>query len=164
MFDNKMIFTLGVNSEESIRELESSLNCSFPEDYRTFLKQTNGGRPKKADFQHPEFGISTINYYLTVTKVVNYSTVIECTESLGLIFSDDTMSRYVVIATDPGGLDICMGVAKDNLGQIFLWDHDTPNETIEFLKIADSFSDFFDSCYETNEEAEAAYNAATGAQ
>jgi cell wall assembly regulator SMI1 len=155
-----MEFTLGVNSDESIRELESLLNCSFPEDYRTFLKQTNGGRPKKAEFQHPEFGISIINYYLTASKVKNFRTIIQCTESLGSIFSDDTMSRYVVIATDPGGLDICIGVAKDNLGQIFVWDHDTPNETIEFLKIANSFSEFFDSCFETNEEAEAAYVSA----
>lgn len=157
VFEMKQSFGANLNSE--ILALEERIKCKLPEDYKAFLMQTNGGEPKKEYFQHRDFGVSIIDFYYG-NFPGNYRDIVEATSSFRCMVSGDQLDHVVEIATDPGGLAICIGISNDNFGNVFLFDHDSGKSEINLLKIAESFTEFFNSCYETAEEADAVYDEA----
>ena len=147
----------GENSEHELSNFESQIGFHLPEDYRAFLMKTNGGVPRKRFFQHLNFGVSLIDFYCGIFPG-NHKDIQRSTDRLRCMVDDGTFDEVIYIATDPGGVAICIGVAHSNLGNIYLFDHDSNEEGIILLKIANSFTEFFNSCYETAEEAELVYD------
>lgn len=147
----------GENSEQELLNFENCIGFHLPEDYRNFLNMTNGGVPRKPYFQHRHFGVSLVDFYCGIFPG-NHKDIQRSTSNLKCMVDDDTFDEVIYIATDPGGLAICLGVAQANQGTIYLFDHDSGEEDITLLKIADSFTEFFNSCYETAEEAELIYD------
>jgi hypothetical protein len=170
--------SFGAATEDDILQLEARLTAMLsaklrqsqsvvvlPEDYKQFLRQTNGGYPTKNLFQHKDFGISCVDLYFGVGFPEHDGrSVLDSTYSLRCM--GEAFDSFIEVATDPGGLRICLGVGKHNLGQVFLFDHDSAcaDDENPLIFIADSFSEFFNGCYLTDEEVEAAFAQSTGKQ
>ena len=67
------------------------------------------------------------------------------------IFIDRLPSSFVPIATDPGGNQICICTAGEDLGKVFFWDHEREQEEgvaptyDNVLLVSNSFHEFLAS-------------------
>lgn len=164
----------GVATEEDILQLEAQLtemlsvkSCQgqtaivLPNDYKSFLTETNGGHPKKDFFQHKNFGISVVHLYYGINfPEYDYRSLLDATLSMRSM--GEAFNSVIGIATDPSGLCICLDIGSSNYGKVFLFVHDSScaDDANPLLCVSDSFTEFFYGCYETDEEVEAAYTQA----
>lgn len=68
-----------------------------------------------------------------------------------LIFSDELLDvGFVPIADDSGGNQICIGVSKENFGDLYFWEHElgNENELDNLFFISSSFQLFLHSLYD----------------
>ena len=152
MYDMKEIF--GDIDFHRAEIYENKTDTRLPFDYKKFLTECNGGEPVSGFFFHEKIGVTLIHFYYGLS-LQDYRDLENATNSLRMI--GDEFESVIRIARDPGGMAICLGVKENNLGQIFVFDHDSGSEDIELIKIADSFDEFFNSCFETPEQVEDAY-------
>src|ERR1035437_5414671 len=89
--------SLGNVSDEEVRRYESELKISFPEIYRKFLLQYNGGVPEPALFTVSRWGKTLVNRFFGIS---------------------------LAIADDPGGNTIILIYDGPNKGKIYFWDHE----------------------------------------
>lgn len=110
-----------------IRALERKLGASLPEDYKQFLRETNGGRPPETALCVPVaeeevlvdflFGLGRepgISEWLTELR-------------------RDMPAGFIPIAKDPGGNIYIMDLNLNNHGVIYYWDksHSFPTSNSE---------------------------------
>jgi hypothetical protein len=143
-----MIITEHLCSERptnaDISAFEKLIHGTLPEDYKAFLKNQNGGRPQPRRFRFTTPAgreeDSALHYFFALYegRVENLKNTLEILK--GRIPSD-----CLPIATDPFGNVILLGIADQNLGRVYFWDHEKEDEnstTANISPIARSFSEF----------------------
>lgn len=122
--------------DNSIAELESIIEYSFPQEFVQCITQNNGGRPNRQVFDTNVTKERMIKSFLSFNK--------DDKESVWKIIEgskEELKINFVPFAIDNFGNLICFN--KDNNGIVFL-DHENAN--VEF--IAPGFSQFLDSLYD----------------
>lgn len=128
---------------ESLEQFETSNEIVFPDDYKSFLIEHNGGIPSfnivpsvKTDVQ-VLFGMHSGPYWANFFDHVD-------------MYQDRIPSWYIPIGRDSGGNLFIMSLWKGNHGLVAFWrhedeakDHQNANEYFENVTfIADSFHQF----------------------
>ncbi|MFD1415979.1 SMI1/KNR4 family protein [Oceanobacillus jeddahense] len=138
------------NPKLTLKELvtfESKNNVNFPNDYKEFLLEHNGGYPDKSIFKirgNEEQYESILNVFYGVGDMYDNLQKI-------LIFSDELLDvGFVPIADDSGGNQICIGVSKENFGDLYFWEHElgNENELDNLFFISSSFQLFLHALYD----------------
>lgn len=143
-------------SEEDVIKIENGLGTNFPEDYKSFIINTNGGTPKEDmlyDFYDEVSGLENtsiirkfFSLYVDDTILKNNLKVIYNTmKNEGALPSD-----MIPIADDPIGNIIGLSVNKDDYGFIYYLNHEFEDVETGYLiksKIANSFKSFIDCLY-----------------
>jgi hypothetical protein len=111
--------SLGNVSDEEVRRYESELKISFPEIYRKFLLQYNGGVPEPALFTVSRWGKTLVNRFFGISK----------NDPDDFIIRNAAVRRRLpgnsfAIADDPGGNTIILIYDGPNKGKIYFWDHE----------------------------------------
>ncbi|MDN8588361.1 SMI1/KNR4 family protein [Chryseobacterium mucoviscidosis] len=127
-----------------IREFESKYVLNLPEQYVDFLLKYNGGYLEESTFKiSDEEGESVINKFYGIGNMKG---------NLGKVFEvldGELPGKFISIANDPGGNEICIGTGEKHFGENYFWIHDMESdeemENMFFLK--SSFNDFFDNLY-----------------
>ena len=113
-------------SETELEVLEENLRIRLPQDYRDFLKATNGGQPAEC------------NNYLGIENTIpggnsdvayffNGVTVDDDELSLAhnvKLYRDRICSDLMPIAMDSFGNLILLKIQGERIGSIFFWDHE----------------------------------------
>ena len=145
-----MIITEYICSERptnaDISTFEKLIHGTLPQDYKAFLKNENGGRPKPNLFRFTTRAgreeNSTVHYFfgLHEGRVGSLKNDFE-------IYKGRIPSDCLPIATDPFGNVIMLGITHQNLGRVYFWDHEKETEPPSegnISPIAHSFSEFVD--------------------
>jgi len=124
--------------EAALREFESRIGCAFPDDYRYFLINCNGGYlggrlwfiGSNSAGKNIEAGVHHIGGF----RAEDYFSLDWARECyLGRI-----PSSLVWIYDDPFGNAICLGVTGPQRGRVYFWDHENEPD-----------SEFWDGSIET---------------
>ena len=137
-------------SAQDFDQIEQRLAIIFPEEYKAFLQQYNGGRSDRELFFHvPGWPskITLINDFLGFVP----ERAIDIDKNMDWL-SGRLPKDFLQIANDPGGNRILISMASDSYGQIYFWDHENePAEPGPLLKdysniylLACSFTKFLD--------------------
>jgi len=125
-------------SESSITSFEAELGWSLPADYRSFLVETNGGRPEPSTFEFttPSGQSDSLVDWLYSLSDDPYYSLRRNREIFGSRIPDKTLS----IGCDPFGNQILMN--RD--GEILFWDHEleTTEGVVNVHRVASSFTSF----------------------
>ena len=134
-------------SAERIAQVEHKLGFAFPQSYREFLLQFNGGRPRsKCRFILGEHNRgSYVDWFLSIYegKPDNLETYYQVFKGQQQRLPDE----LVPIAHDPGGNLICIAVSGASRGAVFFWKHEDEEDepTYDNVRlIASTFEDFID--------------------
>lgn len=109
--------TPSINENELLAQ-EKYFKCQFPEDYKKFLLDYNGGTPDK-----------TLIYFESDEGVITYFLGI-CNDSIYGIrninnrFINRIPTNTLPIARDPGGNLFLMSIRGDDYGSVYFWDHE----------------------------------------
>lgn len=143
-------------SAEDITEFENEAGIKFPDDYKAFMLESNGGTPKE-DWLY--------DFFDEVTEAKNTSVIREFFSLLqdesvkmrnlrkiyDIMTNEETIPADMLpIADDSGGNVIGISLNKDDFGYVYFINHEYDDLDTGYLvkgKIAESFSDFLDSLY-----------------
>ena len=108
---------------EDINQLELLINITFPDEYRKFLLQNNGGETKFQDYKINGEYFGDVAYFLGIRKYPSSG-------DLRTLFEEHReviLSGFLPIAVSHGGDLICISCSNNNCGDICHWDHETAN-------------------------------------
>jgi cell wall assembly regulator SMI1 len=143
-------------TEAEIAKVEQTLNTLFPEDYRAFLAQFNGGRPEPDGFKiiwradqagADDWRTSSMSWFYSIGEQRTGNLV-----RMNKITFDKRLPKgTMTVASDAGGNQILLGLAAPYQGQILFWvkdletadDAEPTFDNVGF--IADSFKDFVEN-------------------
>jgi cell wall assembly regulator SMI1 len=137
-------FPHGPLSEERLREFEENLGVRLPTEYRQFLKEHNGGRPKPGGFW--------IERHTDASEVHQFYGLHDGPEWLSIDCYAGA-DRYgippgmLAIGDDGVGNHICIWIEGDERGAITFVDHelhpyDQPHSLEGVTRLASSFAEF----------------------
>jgi hypothetical protein len=136
----------GVLSEQKLQELELKLGTNLPEDYRSFLKKYNGGKPTTAGFWI-ERGVdcSEVHQFYGMHNGPKWSSLEYYIEE-----QPGIAKNYLAIGDDGTGNFLCMKLQGHENGSIYFIDHEIhdfnkPDSLTGFTKVANSFTEFISS-------------------
>jgi len=136
-------------TEDSLQAIERKYACKFPDDYRRFLLENNGGFPWPDSVRFVEAGRKT------ASDVFCFFAVGDEHAWASLEWHYKTYSSRLPNSTLPIARDSCgnlwlLTVAGETTGSVFFWDHgsyDTLDETDlgNWPRVAASFQEFRDN-------------------
>jgi hypothetical protein len=136
-------------SPEVIRDTESRLGVTLPEDYRAFLERQNGGEPEPNFLEGGEgIGGAHVRYFLSAGP--NDIEDLEDLEAVRWEYSEEgdadsvLNSSVLPIGEDAFGNLICLAVSGEDYGAVFIWDHEDGDDDGASTRASDSFSEFFE--------------------
>jgi SMI1 / KNR4 family (SUKH-1) len=130
-------------SEQKLLEFELKLGIHLPEDYRSFLKKYNGGKPKPAGFW--------IQRGVDCSEVYQFYGLHNGPKWLSLEYYVEEQPKlpkdYLAIGIDGTGKFLCMKLQGQNNGSIYFIDHEIhdlnkPDSLTGLIKVANSFAEF----------------------
>jgi cell wall assembly regulator SMI1 len=129
--------------EAAVRDLEQKLKAQLPADYRAFLLAYNGGSARPNVFAIGDTGNeSAVSVLFGIIKDRSYDLWSNMLRSW-----DDDDSTFLPIGRDPGGNQICIDLAPQELGRVFFRNHEL--ELPDALTpIAASFTEFLEGLHE----------------
>lgn len=134
-------------SLETIATVESALNIRLPEDYRRFLQHYNGGYLHE-NFLPPD-GEASARYLYSAGP--NDDEDIGDLESKAHEYSseeprNDHVLRpgFLPIGEDDGSNILLLSMSGDDSGAVYFYFHDVPEELGAYIRVADSFEEFFE--------------------
>lgn len=147
-------------TNSDIENAEVTLKLKLPKEYKSFLLKHNGGHPIKDmypiievfDFHRYGWGTSSVYdcgiswfYAIYDGEYNNFIKENRCKENP---MQDD----FVIIGCNSGGDEICIGIKENNFGKVYYWGHDweISEESLSFVLIANNFTDFINSLYQSN--------------
>jgi hypothetical protein len=142
MVENKNEF--GALQEVELNDFERENNIELPNDYRNFLLEFNGGKPKPDKNENPEtivtyiLGMHNGDYYASLYKQID-------------MFKGRLPLSTFPIATDPFGNLFIMSLHPEGHGHIYFWDHEGETEyqdghyTENCSFVAYTFSEFINN-------------------
>ena len=131
-----------LESESSIEEFEKEIGYTFPGDFKDFVRHCNGASFEKEcfDVDIEEIGTTDFRPYS-----FNRTDSISIWRLSGFDETDEDLKeiakKYINIADTSFGDLICYNVTDNHL---YFIDH----ETLEIVKLADSFTEFSHMLYE----------------
>ncbi|MEY8747004.1 SMI1/KNR4 family protein [Paenibacillus tundrae] len=136
---------------EEINEFQQKLNLRFPEQYKNFLLESNGGDPSPSMFKiSDEQGEGVLNIFYGIGDM--YSNLEEYID----IYEGRLPSGFIPIGNDPSGNVICLGLSEKYYSNIFFWDHeqesDNPDDMSNMSFLANDLNEFLNSLYDDKEE------------
>jgi hypothetical protein len=143
-------------SVEDVCALESELDATFPTDYVSFLLQYNAAR-----MQHPiEFPVRKPGPFVRGGSLENCLGIIkespECRTGSNIRSSVKAYRQRIPAGTlpiaDTGGHPICLGIAGDSYGKVYLWDSIDEGADDNTYLVADSFTEFL-GCLRPGDES-----------
>lgn len=138
---------------DEVKELESLIGCQLPNEYKQFMLQYNGGRPKLSGFRFSlnqnDWSVAMVAWFLAF-----YDGEYENITDFYHTFRVRIPSMMLAIARDPGGSLILLGLEGENKGKVFFWlqelegdDGEEPSyDNVAF--VANSFNEFLNSLIE----------------
>lgn len=143
-------------SEQDVIEIENELGIKFPEDYKDFIIQMNGGIPQEDmlyDFYDEVSELENTSiirrfFSLYVDNLVlknNLKVIYNTMKNEGIISVD-----MLPIADDPAGNIISISLNDEDYGSIYYLNHEFEDVETGYLiksKIAESFKSFIDCLY-----------------
>lgn len=138
-------------TEAEICRFEAFIGHRLPDEYRDFLKKTNGGAPQPCSFRESD---SSLNRVLFLYPLAT-------THSQGLeyefvVYQGELPDGFLAIGTDIGAEPICLCLNRDDHGAVYGSDglvEDT-GEPVAMRRFASSFGLFLKSLFVTEEERE----------
>lgn len=124
-----------LNNEKNIEEFEKLVKIKLPEDYKSFIKKYNGGRPSKKAFKTISGTEHLVKTFLSYNKE-DLENIFK-TYEYGYDFFDEA---YFAIGNDPFGNYIL----SDKKGRIYYFDLESGKT--EFIE--NSFEQFIESLYD----------------
>jgi len=138
------IIPKGQASAEDITALEQKLGYPFPEDYRNFLQENNGGVVK--DYQ--SFFVKGLSQevLMHVFFGVNQPTRSQNLQFWANEYGDELQETAFIFGREPGGALLTYITSGDDKG-VYLWDHahffaQSTEEDGNTYFVAESFADF----------------------
>jgi cell wall assembly regulator SMI1 len=131
-----------------IESLESKIGGRFPDDYREFLLQSDGGRFARNSVRLANLGDETV---LNALNRVGDDPRYRIASDYDLFRMVDRIARLSIpFGDDPGGNRFLISVEPETYGAVFFWDHE--NEPVEggnsiaqfpnLHRLANSFEEF----------------------
>ncbi len=113
--------SFGRVSLKEIEDVEMRNSISYPESYKKFLLQSNGGEPVINVFEIPNWigARSCVNVLFGIHDE-EYDNLEEYADSL----AGRLPKGFVPIGDDPGGNLLCIGTEDEYRGKIYFWDHE----------------------------------------
>ena len=132
---------------DEIFALEQALGVVLPADYKAFLLQQNGGRPREYEASIPEWGSTPVARLLGVSASGRSDIAFQAKRMASLL-----PAGVIPVGDDPGGNYFCLDTTKAGAGSVLLWDHEssTPDENegeteFKLYRVAPSFNAFLAS-------------------
>ncbi|MFI3212223.1 MAG: SMI1/KNR4 family protein [Eubacteriales bacterium] len=128
------------NVEENIKEFEGKYNFTFPDQYKYFLLEYNGGLTPKTNFKINKVSsdIEGLYGFCLENKSYNYNKFEK------IISFENWLNDYVLpIGENSFGDYIMIGVGQENKGKVYFYYHDRPKKYIE---LTDDFITFVSKC------------------
>lgn len=107
-------------SEQDLVEFEKSRNLILPSEYRSFLKNVNGGVPDKKIFNLKD-NEYTVDIFLLMA---GNSNIYDSIENYMRFFQSRIPINTIPFARSPGGDLFLIGVDNKIHGNIFYWQHE----------------------------------------
>lgn len=125
-------------NDEDIARAERQLKVQFPEQYRTFLKRYNGGRPVPDGFpEGSRARNSTLQvFYRIEERPRNLVEQVKELREIGRISLE-----YLPIANDDFDNIICLMVTGPDAGKVYFWEHESADDAA-FLELAPDLDRF----------------------
>ena len=142
---------LGSLEPQKIANFEQMQGVILPTDYRLFLAKYNGGKPIPNSFDFDDGNdASCIDSFLGITDKDYYSI-----QDYMLSYEERIPKGFIIIAHDPGGNLVLLGVANGQHG-IYFWDHEMEADDGEIpgfenmYLIAENFEQLLSVLYEVD--------------
>jgi hypothetical protein len=148
--------TPSINNDDLIKQ-EQYLECKFPEDYREFLLEYNGGIPSKNILSFIEKNNKTEDYIDIFFGICDDD--IYGLKSNNNSYINRIPSNTIAIACDPGGNLFLISIRGEDYGQIYFWDHeeevdwnsDQEADYSNLTPVAKSFTDLINNLKDISE-------------
>jgi cell wall assembly regulator SMI1 len=151
-------------SKADIARVEANLGRRFPDDYRRFLLEFNGGRPDVENSAFPfRTGGGSVLHTLYGIKPALKANDLERTTLGEWDMEDYAMPRTLIpIGYDVFGNTLCLGVAGEELNKVYFRDMERLPEKPPtkpwammkgYFKLADSFAEFLSLLGPVDEDA-----------
>jgi len=127
-------------------KLGTLIHGTLPDDYKSFLKRENGGRPKPNEFRFVKKDGSTEDgmiYYFFALYPGRAGSLRRSFER----YKDRIPAGFLPIGIDPFGNLILLTVAGQNRGSIYFWDHENEGKVptlANMFLIGNSFTGFIE--------------------
>lgn len=145
----------------AIETWENREGVQLPDDYRRFMLKFNGGRVYPRKFKH-NLGPINLGPFVDdsgetyVDLIFSWASV----EShwRGETYGDGVPPNHLVIADDPGGINLLLSTATESRGRIFAWPHSTDkwgtDRNTKIYTQSESFSAFLESLYDDADQSD----------
>jgi hypothetical protein len=149
VFTTKMSASNGNASDDKIAAFQARQAITLPDDYKQFLRETNGGIVAKQKFDFIE-GRRKTDSRATKFYGVDLGPYDDIDFQLSLVEGRIPEETIPVAHDDLGNL-VCLVVLGKSVGQVFFWDHEKESggrpTYKNMYKIADSFTAFIEHLY-----------------
>lgn len=134
-------------SNEKIEEFEKENEVKFPELYKGFLLQWNGGKVSPNLFViSDEQGSSVLSVFYGIGEM--YDNLADFID----IMDERIPLGFIPIGDDPSGNVICIGTESVYYDKVYFWDHELEPEDANDMSnmhfLANNINEFLDKLYE----------------
>ncbi len=130
---------------EAVKRTEAALGVEIPREYVAFLGEQNGGYLDE-NVLAPGDDVSVEYLY---SAGPNDDPYVSSLEEQARLYSPETDPRirtgFLPIGENGLGDIICLRVAGEDCGAVYLWAHDAAENDDAYERVADSWTDFWDA-------------------
>lgn len=152
---DRVLFSSGPLDPSRLDEVELALGVRLPDDFRAFMLQHNGGRPKPSGFDITwQAGQAPADDWRTSSLALLYPVSVSSEENLlrmnQVTFAGRLPAHTVAIGSDAGGNVLLLSTDGPRKGKLLFWckDHEAEAGTVPGFAnvgfVADSFQDLID--------------------
>lgn len=152
---DQVLFSAGPLDPQTLAEAEGALGVQLPDDYRSFMLQSNGGRPKPSGFDIDwQDGQPPAGDWRTSSLSMLYPVADPPEDGLlhmnTVTFAGRLPAHTLAIGSDAGGNALLLALGGPWQGKVLFWckDHEVADGAIPGYDnvglVADSFQDLLD--------------------
>ncbi|MES2821148.1 MAG: SMI1/KNR4 family protein [Pseudomonadota bacterium] len=130
---------------EAIKKFEQKWNFKFPDSYKAFLLESNGGKPALDRFSFFDINKNGLdqsvinNFYGVPGKKNTKKDYLNLNFKLA-IFSERLPKDFIPIASDVFGNQVVLALSGENEGCVYFFDHELEEDNLSMIaKTLDEF-------------------------